>query len=53
MPATCPAGKTRVSWTPAIDNRKNAVIKVKVSSKGSFAQPPKKVYFTVTPSGPT
>jgi transposase len=31
--ATCPAGKTSISWTPAIDNRKNAVIKVKLSSK--------------------
>jgi transposase len=31
--ATCPAGKTSISWTPAIDNRKNAVIKVKFSSK--------------------
>jgi transposase len=31
--ATCPAGKASISWTPAIDNRKNAVIKVKFSSK--------------------
>jgi transposase len=31
--ATCPAGKTSISWTSAIDNRKNAVIKVKFSSK--------------------
>jgi transposase len=31
--ATCPAGKTRISWTPAIDNRKNAVMKVKCSTK--------------------
>ena len=31
--ATCPAGKTSISWTPAIDNRKNAVIKVKFSTK--------------------
>jgi len=31
--ATCPAGKTSISWTPAVDNRKNAVIKVKFSSK--------------------
>jgi transposase len=31
--ATCPAGKTSISWTPAIDSRKNAVIKVKFSSK--------------------
>ena len=31
--ATCPAGKTSISWTPAIDNRKNAVVKVKFSTK--------------------
>lgn len=31
--ATCPAGKTSLSWTPAVDNRGNAVIKVKFSSK--------------------
>jgi transposase len=31
--ATCPAGKTSIGWIPAIDNRKNAVIKVKFSSK--------------------
>ena len=31
--ATCPAGKTSISWTPAIDNRGNAVIKVKFSTK--------------------
>jgi transposase len=31
--ATCPAGKSSISWTPAIDNRKNAVIKVKFSTK--------------------
>jgi transposase len=31
--ATCPAGKTSISWTPAVDNRDNAVIKVKFSSK--------------------
>jgi transposase len=31
--ATCPAGKTSISWTPAVDNRGNAVIKVKFSSK--------------------
>jgi transposase len=30
--ATCPAGKTSISWTPAIDNREKAVIKVKFSS---------------------
>jgi transposase len=31
--ATCPAGKTSISWTPAIDKRKKAVIKVTFSSK--------------------
>jgi transposase len=31
--ATCPAGQTSISWTPAVDHRKNAVIKVKFSSK--------------------
>ena len=29
--ATCPGGHTRVSWTPAIDNRDNEVIKIKFS----------------------
>jgi transposase len=31
--ATCPAGKTSIGWTPAVDSRGNAVIKVKFSSK--------------------
>jgi transposase len=31
--AVCPAGKTSISWTPALDNRGNAVIKVKFSSR--------------------
>jgi transposase len=31
--ATCPAGKTSISWTPTIDNRENPVIKVKFSTK--------------------
>jgi transposase len=31
--ATCPAGKTSISWTPAVDNRGNPVIKVKFASK--------------------
>jgi transposase len=31
--ATCPAGKTSIGWTPAVDSRGNAVIKVKCSSK--------------------
>ena len=30
--ARCPTGKTSLSWTPAVDNRGNAVIKVKFSS---------------------
>ena len=30
--ATCPAGHTSISWTPAIDNRDNEVIKIKFSS---------------------
>ena len=29
----CPAGKTSLSWSPAIDRQKNHVIKVKFSSK--------------------
>ena len=31
--ATCPAGRASLSWTPAIENRKHAVIKVQCSSK--------------------
>jgi transposase len=31
--ATCPAGKTSLSWTPGVENRRNPVIKVKCSSK--------------------
>ncbi|MGZ6349177.1 MAG: transposase, partial [Ktedonobacterales bacterium] len=31
--ATCPAGKTSISWTPAIDKRKNKVLKIKFSTK--------------------
>lgn len=31
--ATCPAGQTSLRWTPATDNRGNAVIKVKFSSR--------------------
>jgi transposase len=31
--ASCPAGKMSISWTPAIDNRGNPVIKVKFSAK--------------------
>ena len=31
--ATCPEGHTSISWTPAIDNRKTEVIKIKFSIK--------------------
>ena len=31
--ATCPEGRTSISWTPAIDQRTNAVIKIKFSTK--------------------
>jgi transposase len=31
--ATCPAGKASISWTPAMDNRDNPVIKIKFSTK--------------------
>ncbi len=31
--ATCPTGKTSASWTPAIDKRTNAVIKVKFAMR--------------------
>ena len=31
--ATCPEGRISSSWTPAIDNRKNEVIKIKCSTK--------------------
>jgi transposase len=29
--ATCPQGHTSISWTPAVDNRKNEVVKIKFS----------------------
>jgi transposase len=31
--ATCPAGKASISWTPAMDNRDNPVLKMKFSTK--------------------
>jgi transposase len=31
--ATCPAGCTSISWTPAVDRRTNQVIKIKFSSR--------------------
>jgi transposase len=36
---TCPEGKTSASWTPAIDNRDNDVIKIKFSTKDCSACP--------------
>ncbi len=41
--ATCPEGRTSLSWTPAVDNRTNAVIKIKFSTKdcGSCASRPR------------
>jgi transposase len=37
--AICPEGHTSSSWTPAIDNRKNEVIKIKFSTKDGQACP--------------
>jgi len=37
--ATCPEGKTSVSWTPAIDGRDNAVIKIKFARPDCAACP--------------
>jgi transposase len=31
--ATCPEGRTSISWTPAVDRRTNRVIKIKFSSR--------------------
>lgn len=31
--ATCPEGKTSINWSPAIDRRDNAVVKIKFSTK--------------------
>ena len=31
--AACPAGQTSISWTPAVDNRENPVIKVKFATQ--------------------
>ena len=31
--ATCPAGRTSVSWTPVVDNRRTEVIKIRFSEK--------------------
>jgi transposase len=37
--ATCPAGRTSISWTPAIDRRTNPVIKIKFSGSDCGACP--------------
>jgi hypothetical protein len=37
--ATCPEGHTSSSWTPALDNRTNEVIKIKFSTKDCQACP--------------
>ena len=37
--ATCPEGHKSLSWTPAIDNRTNEVIKIKFSTKDCQACP--------------
>ncbi len=37
--ATCPEGRTSVSWTPAVDNRTNAVIKLKFAAADCRACP--------------
>ncbi len=37
--ATCPEGHTSMSWTPAIDKRKNEVIKIKFSTTDCQACP--------------
>jgi hypothetical protein len=37
--ATCPAGKTSASWTPAIDRFKNNVIKIKLAKADCLACP--------------
>jgi transposase len=36
---TCPAGHTSLSWTPAVDNRNNDVIKIKFASGDCRACP--------------
>jgi transposase len=37
--ATCPAGHTSLSWTPAIDRRDNQVVKIKFSRKDCLPCP--------------
>lgn len=38
--ATCPAGRTSVSWTPVVDNRRTEVIKIRFSEKDCWRCPP-------------
>jgi transposase len=38
--ATCPEGHTSISWTPALDNRQNEVIKIKFSSDATASLVP-------------
>jgi transposase len=37
--ATCPAGRTSVSWTPVVDNRRTEVIKIRFSEKDCWRCP--------------
>jgi transposase len=37
--ATCPEGKTSISWTPAIDGQDNKVVKIKFSGKDCMPCP--------------
>lgn len=37
--ATCPQGKTSSSWTPAIDKRKNHVVKIKFKTRDCLSCP--------------
>jgi transposase len=43
--ATCPEGHTSISWTPAIDNRTNEVIKIKFSSKDCQSCPSRQMSY--------
>ena len=52
--ATCPQGHTSLSWTPASDNRKNEVIKIKFSTTDCQSCPSRSVcpHSTRTPRRP-
>lgn len=52
--ATCPQGHTSISWTPAIDNRKNEVIKSKFSTTDCQSCPSRSLctHSTRTPRRP-